>query len=92
MEVECIVMTKAVKETLWIQGMLNKLGMRWDVLMVHCDNQSAIHLTKNQMFYERTKHIDVKLHFVRKILTNDNIQVAKIHIEDNLAICSLNQL
>ena len=33
-----------------------------------CDNQSAIHLTKNQQYHDRTKPIDVKLHFVRDII------------------------
>lgn len=84
MEVEYIAMIEVVKETLWIEGMLNKLGMRQEVLTVHCDNKSAIHLTKNQMFHERTKHNDVRLNFVKNILTKGEIQVVKIHIEDNL--------
>ena len=32
-----------------------------------CDNQSAIHLTKHQMYHERTKNIDVRYHFIREI-------------------------
>ena len=84
MEVEYIAMIEVVKETLWIEGMLNKLGMRQEVLTVHCDNKSAMHLTKNQMFHEKTKHIDVRMNFVKNILTKGEIQVVKIHIEDNL--------
>ena len=84
MEVEYIAMIEVVKETLWIEGMLNKLGMRQEVLTVHCDNKSAIHLTKNKMFHEKTKHIDVRMNFVKNILTKGEIQVVKIHIEDNL--------
>ena len=44
-----------------------------------------IRLTKNQMFHERTKHIDVKMHFVREIVTGGTVVVVKISIEDNLA-------
>ena len=35
---------------------------------MYCDSQSAIHLAKNLVFHARTKHIDVRYHFVRKII------------------------
>ena len=43
-----------------------------------CDSQSAIFLTKDQMFHERTKHIDVKYHFVSEIITHGDIVVSKV--------------
>ena len=46
-EVEYIVVTEAVKEALWIKGMINWLGENYEVLEVHCDNQSVIRLTKH---------------------------------------------
>ena len=52
---------------------------------MHCDSQSAIHLTKNQMYHERTKHIDVRYHFIREIIREGQIAVKKIGIEDNSA-------
>lgn len=36
--------------------------------LVYYDNQSAIHLTKNRMFYERKKQIDIRLYFIRDIV------------------------
>ena len=57
----------------------------YKVLKVHCDNQAAKHLTKNQMFYERSKHIDIKLHFVRDILSKGNVVMEKVHTSENLA-------
>ena len=48
-----------------------------------CDNQSTIHLTKNQMFHEMTKHINVKMHFVREIVAGRIAVVVKISTEDN---------
>lgn len=47
--------------------------------------QSTIHLSKNQMFHERTKHIDVKLHFLRDVLAKGDIKVVKVSTEENLA-------
>ena len=50
-----------------------------------CDSQSAIHLSKNTMYHERTKHIDVRLHFIRDIVSNNEIIVSKIGTADNPA-------
>ncbi|KAF3665063.1 Beta-glucosidase 13 [Capsicum annuum] len=47
--------------------------------------QSDIFLTKDQIFYERTRHIDVRYHFVREISARGDIVVRKISTHDNLA-------
>lgn len=52
---------------------------------VFCDNQSAIHLSKNQQFHERTKHIDVKLQFIREIIEKGTVSIVKVKTEDNAA-------
>ena len=52
---------------------------------VYYDSQSAIHLSKNNVFHERTKHIDVRLHFVRDIITQQKISIEKISSETNPA-------
>ena len=45
---------------------------------------SAIHLAKNQVYHARTKHIDVRFHFVREILDEGDIKLLKIHTKENL--------
>ena len=45
----------------------------------------AIYLAKNQIHHARTKHINVKYHFVRDVLENRDIEVKKIHTKDNSA-------
>ena len=68
-EAQYIVVTKVVKEAMWIKEMINNFGINQAVLKVHYDNQSAINVTENQLLHERTKHIDVRLHFVRDIVS-----------------------
>ncbi|GJU87436.1 retrovirus-related pol polyprotein from transposon TNT 1-94 [Tanacetum coccineum] len=46
---------------------------------------SAIHLSRNAMFHERTKHINVRYHFIREIVESKEIEVAKIGTKDNAA-------
>jgi hypothetical protein len=50
-----------------------------------CENQSAIYLTKDQIFHERRKYIDVKYHYVRDIVVQSKQKVCKISSYGNLA-------
>jgi len=67
-EAEYIALTEAVKESLWLEGIAKELKIQNEVITVHCDSQSAIDLSKNYVHHERTKHIDIKLHFVREVI------------------------
>ena len=49
------------------------------------DNQSAIHLCKNHVFHDRTKHVDVKYHFIREKISKGVVEVKKVHTDDNPA-------
>jgi len=78
-------MTEAMKEVIWIQGLLDELGIDQDLLKINCDSMSAIYLVKNQVYHVRTKHIDVRFHFTRKILDKGDIELLKIHTKENPA-------
>ena len=84
-EAEFMAATEAVKEAMWLRGLHGELSMGRKETIVYCDSQSAIHLTKDQMFHDRTKHIDVKYHFIREVIAQGNIVVKKIGTEDNPA-------
>ncbi|KAH9662167.1 hypothetical protein KPL70_024758 [Citrus sinensis] len=84
-EAEFIATTEAVKEAMWLRGLLNELWLNQKTVQVFCDNQSAIHLVKNQMYHERTKHIDVKLQFIRDEVGKGTVVVSKIHTSVNPA-------
>ena len=65
--------TEAIKEAIWLQGLVADLGVIQEKVTVYCDSQSAIHLAKNQVHHSRTKHIDVHFHFIREILEEGDI-------------------
>ena len=67
-EAEYMVVAKAIKEAIWIHGLIRDLGVDQKQVEVHCDSQSAIYLAKYQVHHARTKHIDVCYHFVREVV------------------------
>lgn len=68
-----------------MKGMLKELGIEQESVIVNCDNQSVIHLSKHQVFHERSKHIDVWMHFIQDVISNGVIKVMKISTDHNLA-------
>ena len=82
-EAEYIALKEAVKEMIWLQGFMNDLGIEQDFLKVNYDSMSAIYLAKNQVSHARTKHIEVRYHFMREIHEDGDIELKKIHIKNN---------
>jgi hypothetical protein len=44
-------------------------------MTINCDNQSAIALSKDDRFHARTKHIDIRFHFIRYVIEQEKIQL-----------------
>ena len=84
-EAEYMAITEAVKEGIWLKGFFNELTIGKQPISLFCDSQSAIYLSKDQMFHERTKHIDVRYHFVRDIFMKGDLSIMKISTDKNPA-------
>jgi hypothetical protein len=85
-EAEYIALTAAAREVLYLQLLIEEL---YDIhsasTPVHCDNQSAIALASNNKFHARTKHIDIRYHFVRAHIQNGTFELRYCPTEDNVA-------
>uniref|UniRef100_A0A2N9HS63 Reverse transcriptase Ty1/copia-type domain-containing protein n=1 Tax=Fagus sylvatica TaxID=28930 RepID=A0A2N9HS63_FAGSY len=66
-EAKYVAVTEAGKEMFWMKRFLQDLGLKQDEYVIHCDSQSALDLSKNSTYHSRTKHIDVKYHWLRLI-------------------------
>nr|GEX26319.1 retrovirus-related Pol polyprotein from transposon TNT 1-94 [Tanacetum cinerariifolium] len=67
------------------KGLLEELGVELNRVTVNCDNHGAIHLSRNHVFHERTKHINVRYHFIREVLEAKTVEVLKVGTEHNAA-------
>ena len=67
-EAEYMALTEATQEAVWLKSFLCELGeMKSDeAVKRYEDNQGSIALAKNPEFHKRTKHIDIRYHFVRE--------------------------
>ncbi|GKB87273.1 hypothetical protein Tco_0959545 [Tanacetum coccineum] len=83
-EAEYMALTEAVKESIWLRGLLEKLGVELKTVAVNCDNQGTIHLSRNHVFHERTMHINVRYHFIREVLEAKTVKVLIVGTEHNV--------
>jgi hypothetical protein len=65
MEAEYKALANATVEIIWVQSVLQELGIRQPIkALLWCDNLGATYLLANPTFHARMKHIDVEYHFV----------------------------
>nr|GEV90943.1 hypothetical protein [Tanacetum cinerariifolium] len=60
-------------------------GINFMNTMIYIDNESTICIIKNPVFHSKTKHIEIRHHFIRDAYEKKLIQVLKIHTNDNVA-------
>ena len=84
-EAEFIALTEGIKEALWLKGIVTDLGIVLDRVEVNCDNAGAVQLSKNSVFHERTKHISVKMFWIRDVISSKKVVVKWVGTDDNPA-------
>ena len=63
-ESEYVSSTEASKEIIWLQRFMEELGKKKENKRLCCDRESAIHLAKKSTFHSKTKHIQIRYHFI----------------------------
>ncbi|GJZ20738.1 retrovirus-related pol polyprotein from transposon TNT 1-94 [Tanacetum coccineum] len=84
-EAEYVSAEKACQQALWMKQALIDYGIRLDNVPIMCDNKGAIDLSKNPVQHSRTKHIEIRHHFLRDNVQKGNISIEKVASEDNIA-------
>ena len=85
-EAEYIAQTHAAKEGIWMRSFMKEIrGGEEKLLTISCDNQGAITLAKDNKFHVRTKHIDLRYHFICEAVEDGKIQVKYVPMDDNVS-------
>ena len=67
-EAEYIATGSCCSQLLWMKKVLTDYGISQDTIVVYCDNSSAIDIYKNSVQHSKTKHIDIRYHFIRDLV------------------------
>jgi len=79
-------MSQAASEITWIVRLLEELGVSGlTPVQLNCDNQSALHIARNPVFHERTKHIEIDFHFTRDKVLEGLLQLNYLPSSSQLA-------
>ncbi|CAL8152242.1 unnamed protein product [Prunus armeniaca] len=85
-EAEYISVAEATTQAIWLRFVLEDFGeLQTEATSLHCDNISAIAITKNPVFHQKTKHIDRRYHFIKDALQEGVIDLEYCPTNEQLA-------
>ena len=84
-EAEYVAAGSCCSQILWMKNQLADYGFELKRIPIFCDSTSAIAITNNPVLHSRTKHIDVRYHFIRDHVLNENIELHFISTDYQLA-------
>ena len=86
-EAEYMAISSSIQEIKWIRQLLNELYIfnQSEPSLLNIDNQAAIAISENDVHHARTKHIDIRHHFIRDSIKNKEVQLKWINTQAQLA-------
>jgi hypothetical protein len=85
-EAEYIALSVAVREAVWLRKVLTDLfDHEMDPTIIHCDNQSCVKLSENPVFHDRSKHIEIKYHYIRDMVQRKAVHVQYLPTHEQIA-------
>lgn len=81
-EAEYMALSEAAKQATYLIHLLSAFGIPDVTIQIFCDNNGAIKLTENPVFHAHSKHIDIRHHFVREVLSQGAISITHISTTD----------
>nr|GEX10548.1 putative reverse transcriptase, RNA-dependent DNA polymerase [Tanacetum cinerariifolium] len=82
---EYVAASNCYGQVLWIQNQMLDYGYNFINTKIFIDNENTICIVKNPIFHSKTKHIEIRHHFIRNSYEKRLIQVIKIHTDHNVA-------
>lgn len=80
-EAEYIAEGSSCSQLVWMKQMLKEYNVKQDVMTSYCNNLSAINISKSPIKYSRTKHIDIRHHFIRDLVEEKTVTLEHVATE-----------
>jgi hypothetical protein len=85
-EAEYIALSVTVREAMWLRKLLEDLfDHEMDSTIIHCDNQSCVKLSENPMFHDKSKHIEIKYHYIKDMVQSNTVHVQYLPTHEQIA-------
>ncbi|GKF92330.1 hypothetical protein Tco_0279049, partial [Tanacetum coccineum] len=84
-EVECLSLSACCAQVLWLRTQLTDYGFHFDKIPMYCDSKAAMAISCNPVQHSRTKHIDVRYHFIKEQVEKGIVELFFVEIEYKLA-------
>ena len=84
-ETEYIALTSAAQEAVWMRRLLQSLGETPKTVIIYEDNQSSIKMSQNPVLHSRTKHIDIRYHYIRETVAEGTVTLQYCPTKDMTA-------
>ncbi|GJS47066.1 hypothetical protein Tco_0597187 [Tanacetum coccineum] len=84
-EAEYIALSGCCTQVLWMRSQLTDYGLGFNKISMYCDNKSVIALCCNNVQHSRSKHIDIRFHFIKEHVENEVVELYFVNTEYELA-------
>ncbi|KAI3735627.1 hypothetical protein L6452_15134 [Arctium lappa] len=84
-EAEYVAAASCCSQVLWMTTQLRDFGYNYKRVPIYCDSKSAISITANPVQHSKTKHIDVRYHFIKDHVEKGNIEIHFVQTDFQLA-------
>ncbi|KAJ9536327.1 hypothetical protein OSB04_un000490 [Centaurea solstitialis] len=84
-ESEYVAAASCCSQVLWMQTQLRDYGFVYKKIPIYCDSKSAIAISANPVQHSKTKHIDIRYHFLKDNVEKENIELYFVNTEYQLA-------
>ena len=81
-EAEYIAVGNCCTQLLWMKKLLHDYGIPQETMCVFCDNTSVINLSKNPVQHSKSKHMEIRYHFIRDLVEERVVCLEFIHTDN----------
>ena len=84
-EAEYVVSCSAGCEAVWLRKLLSNLfDLQLDATCIYCDNQICVKLSKNPVFHDKSKHIEIKYHYIKDMVQRGVVKLQYVVMDEQI--------